>query len=174
MYMHNKYCHRVTAQLQLINYYYYYYYYGFSNPLQKTVEVLSFFCLSDWNTKHFSMDYRNAKSEVLTMVTVKVGVLRKVTPCILVEVYGRVGGKLLPRFTFPEILSLRPRNLVPFPSFLTRYRVLSLTLRVTNTASLLQRPIAFILHHCSVFFALSLYFTIQSLFFGAHCTELLC
>ena len=38
-------------------------------------------CLSDWNI--FALDYRNARSEVLTMVTVKVGVLWNVMPCIL-------------------------------------------------------------------------------------------
>jgi len=43
-------------------------------------------CLSDWNI--FALDYRNARSEVLTMVTVKVGVLWNVMPCILVKFYG--------------------------------------------------------------------------------------
>jgi hypothetical protein len=47
-------------------------------------------CLSDWNI--FALDYRNAKSEVLTMVTVKVGVLWNVMPCILVKFYRLSGG----------------------------------------------------------------------------------
>ena len=34
MYMHNNQCHRVTAQLQLINYYYYYYYYYYKPVVQ--------------------------------------------------------------------------------------------------------------------------------------------
>ena len=47
--------------------------------------------LLPFRLEHFVLDYRNAKSEVLTMVAVKVGVLWNVKPCILVKFYGRSG-----------------------------------------------------------------------------------
>ena len=86
----------------------------------------SMLALLPFRLEHFALDYRNAKSEVLTMVTVKVGVLWNVKPCILVKVYGRSGGgDHLPQFTFPEFWSLCTRNLDFLPSFLTCYSVIS-------------------------------------------------
>ena len=47
--------------------------------------------LLPFRLEHFALDYRNTKTEVLTMVTVKVGVLWNVTPFILVKFYGLSG-----------------------------------------------------------------------------------
>jgi hypothetical protein len=50
------------------------------------------FAILPFRLEHFALDYRIAKSEVLTAVTVKVGVLWNVTPFILVNVYGHFRG----------------------------------------------------------------------------------
>ena len=50
MYMHNKQCQRVTAQLQLINYYYYYYY-KFAPP---NIVFIMYFCT--WNQRNAACD----------------------------------------------------------------------------------------------------------------------
>jgi hypothetical protein len=80
--------------------------------------------LLPFRLEHFALDYRNAKSQVLTMVTVKVGVLWNVTPCILIKVYGLSGWGPFASVHIPGIL-VTAREALFLSSFLTRYSVIS-------------------------------------------------